>query len=102
MPGLEQLVVADRERARADEAHLAAQDVQHLGDLVDREPSQHASDTGDAGIVADLEEGALGLVLRLELGLPGLRVRVHRPELEHAEVPFVQADPQVAEEHGAA
>ena len=44
VPGLEQLVVAQRQRPRADQAHLAAQDVPELGQLVDREAPQDAAD----------------------------------------------------------
>src|SRR5664279_6221677 len=54
VPGLEALVVAQRQRARADEAHLAAQHVPELGQLVDREAAQDAADRRDAGVVADL------------------------------------------------
>src|SRR3954469_18965049 len=37
VPVVQPLIVADRERARADEAHLAAEDVQELRQLVERE-----------------------------------------------------------------
>ena len=98
MPRLEQLVVAHRERARADEAHLAAQDVQHLRDLVEREAAQERPDARDARVVLDLEERALGLVATLELRLLGLGVGAHRPELDHPELLLVQADSAVAVE----
>ena len=69
VPGLEPLVVAQRQRPRADEAHLAAQDVPQLGQLVDREAAQDAADRRDARVVPDLEDRAVGLVELLELGL---------------------------------
>ena len=58
VPVLEHRVVAERKRPRADEAHLAPQHVHELGQLVDREPAQHAADAGDARIVPDLEQRA--------------------------------------------
>ena len=69
VPVLEQRVVAQRQRPRADEAHLAAQDVEHVRELVEREAAQEPPDARHARVVADLEERALGLVLALELGL---------------------------------
>ena len=44
VPVLEAVVVALRQRARADERHLAAEDVEQLRQLVDREAPQHAAD----------------------------------------------------------
>ena len=99
MPRLEQLVVADGQRAGPDEAHLSAEHVQQLRELVDREAAEERPDACDARIVLDLEERALGLVLLLELGLQRLRVRAHRAELEHVELPLVEADAAVAVEH---
>ena len=75
VPLLEQLVVAERERTRADEAHLPLQHVHDLRDLVQREPPQHATDARHARVVPDLEQRALGLVRVLERGLELLRVR---------------------------
>ena len=60
------------------------------------------ADRGHARVVADLEQRAAGLVLRLELGLPLGRVHVHRAELEHPELLLAEADPPVRVEHGAA
>src|SRR5437016_4903672 len=44
MPVLELNVVTQRQRAWADERHLAAYDVQHLRQLVDRIPPQEPPD----------------------------------------------------------
>ena len=58
VPVLEQRVVAQRQRPRADEAHLAAQDVEHVRDLVEREAPQEPPDARHARVVADLEQRA--------------------------------------------
>src|SRR5512134_3657573 len=67
VPGFEPLVVADRERAGPDQAHLAAQHVQELRQLVERELAEQAADAGDAGIAPDLEQRPGRLVPLLEL-----------------------------------
>ena len=67
MPVLEQLVVAQRQGPRPDEAHLPAQDVDDLRQLVDRESPQHATDARHARVVPDLEQRARRLVVVLEL-----------------------------------
>ncbi len=98
MPVLEQQVVPNRERTRADEAHLAPEDVQSLGNLVEREPAQHAPDARDPGIVADLEERAADLVRLLQLALVLGGVGDHRPELQHPELALPEPDAPVAVE----
>ena len=102
MPRCEQLVVAERQRAWADEAHLPAQDVEHLRQLVDREPAQHPPDARHAGVVTDLEERSARLVGVLELALALGRAGDHRPELEHAELALADSHAPVDVEHRAA
>src|SRR4029453_13591443 len=58
VPLLQELVVPGRQRAGADEAHLAAEDVRELRQLVERELPEQAADAGHARVVADLEERA--------------------------------------------
>src|SRR5947209_1768167 len=70
MPVVELDVVAQRQRARADERHLAAKHVEDLRQLVDRVPAQEAPDPRHTGVVLDLEERTRGLVDRLESRLP--------------------------------
>ena len=98
MPLIEQAMVANRQRARAHKAHLAAQHVDHIRHLVEREPPQDPPDGRHPRVFADLEECALCLVQRLQLGLALRRVDVHRPELEQAELGFVEAHTPVAVE----
>ena len=95
MPVLEELGVAQRERPRADQAHLPVHDVDDLRHLVEREPAQHAADPRHAWIVADLEQGAGGLVRRLEPCLVVSGVGDHGAELEHPELALTDPDPAV-------
>ena len=95
MPVLEPLVVAHRQRARPDERHLAAQHVDHVRHLVEREPAQEAADAGDARVVANLEERARRLVLRARA--PSCCRSAsgdHRAELEHPERLLAEPDPR--------
>ncbi len=80
MPVLEELVVAARERPRADEAHLTPQGVDELGQLVDREPAEDPPDAGHARVVANLEQRPRRLVRVLELVLEIGSADHHRPE----------------------
>ena len=49
-------------RTRADDRHLAPEDVVELGQFVQAELAEEAADTGDARIVFDLEDRAAGLI----------------------------------------
>ena len=100
MPVLELDVVPQRQRARADERHVAEHDVQHLRHLVDRVAAQDAADPRHPRVVLDLEQRPRRLVRLLEPGLPAGRVGVHRAELEHAELALAEADALVAVEDG--
>ena len=53
---LDAAVLVLDQRARADEAHLAAQHVPQLGQLVERRAPQDAPHTGDPRVVGDLEQ----------------------------------------------
>src|SRR6266496_4376114 len=101
MPDLELHVVAQRQRPRADERHLAAQDVQHLRQLVERIPADEPADARDPRVVLDLEQRSRGFVRALEPGLPCTGVDVHRAELEHPELALAEPDAPVAVEDGA-
>src|SRR6266568_821363 len=102
VPRKELLVVADGKRPRADQRHLAPQDIQHLRQLVERETTQESPDGRYTRIVLDLEERTGGLVVSLERALAGGRVGVHRPELHHPERLLSEPDAPVAIEHRAA
>ena len=102
MPLLQLLVVADRERPRTDERHLAEEDVHDLRHLVEREPAQEAAQGRHARVVLDLEQRPRCFVCRLERGLARGRVRVHRAELQHPELLLTETDALVAVEDGPA
>src|SRR4029079_10139110 len=74
------------QRTRPDKAHVAAQNVEQLRELIHGGCSKHAPDTRHTRIV-------LG---RLERADAGLGVRNHRPELQRAEQAAAFADPFLA------
>src|SRR5688572_14068315 len=66
-------------RPRTDEAHVAEQDVDDLGQLVDPQPADQRSDTGNAWVVSACPYGLT----------VAFRVDAHAPELQHLEWPAV-------------
>ena len=77
---------------RADQAHLPAHDVPELGQLVEREPPQHAPNASDARIAAvDRQPGSLLFC-----------ARDHRPQLHELELAAVLTHASLSIEHGAA
>src|SRR3989442_2949482 len=78
-------------RARSHEAHLALEDVDDLGQLVEAELPQDAAEPGDPRVV-------LGPRPHRPRGRFG--VDPHRAELVEVEDPPAQADPALAEERG--
>src|SRR5688500_17268675 len=85
-PGGAHLVFALGAGARADDGHLAEQDVPELGDFVDGELSHPAADPEDAGVVLELELWAVDFVFLAELLLDFVSVGDHGAELPAAEV----------------
>ena len=79
----------------ADEAHVAAEDVQELGELVEARPAQQASEPGHPRIRVELEHRFVELLERHELGQQSLRVRTHRSELEHLELAPRESHPRL-------
>src|SRR5919199_1362137 len=74
-------------RARPDEAHLTAEDVEQLGQLVDRGRAEERPEPRPAVVTLDptgpdtfrqLEHGGVG-------GVGGVAAVTHRPELEDLE-----------------
>src|SRR5574341_684678 len=62
LPWLIFLEFLRRAGARPDQAHLPAQDVDHLWELVNARPPQKTPGTGHAGIVFDLEQRPISFV----------------------------------------
>src|SRR5918995_4314180 len=75
------LEVPHGQRPRPDQAHLPQQHVYELGQLVYAPTPDELADPRDARVVLHLEDGAVGLVLGLQLRLAPLGVLVHRAEL---------------------
>src|SRR5690348_3324489 len=84
-------LVAER-RPRADHAHLAADDVPELRQLVERELAQEAAGARDPRVA----------VVHREAGAHRLGADDHRPQLEQLEVGAVRAHPGLAVENGPA
>src|SRR6056297_1891833 len=78
--------------AGPDDAHLAAENVQELWQLIEAELAQHRTHSGDARVV---------LLRPLRLARR-LRIFDHAAELEHVEVLAVQPDPPLTVEHRSA
>src|ERR687887_168829 len=92
LPGRVLLHLVAKRGPRADEAHVAADDVPELRQLVEREAAEEAARPGDAGVAAvDGEAGALAL-----------GADDHRPQLEQVEVSALVADAALAVEDRAA
>src|SRR6478609_8310377 len=97
-------ILFDDQRTRADEAHLAAHDVDELRQLVQRPLAQRAPERRDARVLGNLEHRRAALVVLVEmadLALDGVRVDVHRAELVDAEAAAAIADALLPEEHRA-
>jgi len=84
------------------EGHAPGDDVEQLGELVQGVLAERRADTGDPGVVVQLEQWAGAFVLGLESGEAGLGVHDHRTELHHREFPAVEAYARLPEECGTA
>src|SRR5947208_68637 len=62
VPAPDALVLLDDQRARTDEAHLAPDDVEQLGQLIQRGLAQEPAHARDARVLGDLEQPLLCLV----------------------------------------
>nr|CAI0336050.1 hypothetical protein SHINE37_30209 [Rhizobiaceae bacterium] len=104
--GLVELQLVLDHRARPDEAHLAAQDVEELRQLVEAELAQHGADEGHPRIVLQLAGGApllIGGRIVLQILLQdGIAVFRHGAEFQAAEGRAVIADAAMAVEDAAA
>src|SRR5688572_17552808 len=84
--------LAGTQRARADEAHVAAEDVHELRELVHRGGAQEPPGSRHARVPLD----------RLHRSPLPLRIRNHGPELEDGEPRAADAHALLPVEHGAA
>ena len=93
--------------ARAHEGHVATQDVEQLGQLVDRRLAQEGSDARNARIVGHFKHDRIsgrgvGLVGLHEGVLELFGVHAHGAELKHGKRLAVETDAFLSEESGAA
>jgi len=109
------LVVLDfvgKRGTRADEAHVAAHDVDDLGQLVEAELAQNPADVGDPPIVGELEDLAAVVVGggrgAVPVGNPAFYIfamdaigggGLHRAQLQHFKSATLRADSLLAEEN---
>ena len=91
-------VLVEHQRARADEAHVAAEHVDELRHLVERVAAQEASDARDPRVVRDLEHAVPGVAARGELGAGGSAPSYIVRNLTISIRPLL-ADARLAEEH---
>ena len=89
-------------RTGADQAHLAAQHVPQLGQLVEAGGVHEPPEAGEARIVAHLEQRPGAFVLGHDFGQAGLGVDHHGAQLEHGEGLAVEPDSGLAEDGRAA
>ena len=87
--------------ARADQAHLAAQDVEQLRQLVQAGAPEEAADRRDARIALHLEQRAARLVAGAQLLQQTIGVLTHRAELPHPEAHAVFANPLLGDRRPA-
>src|ERR687887_1129550 len=87
-------------RPRTDQAHLAADHVHELRQLIEAESPEQLSDAGGPRILADLEEWTVGLVQVLDRVPHPVRPRDHGAELEHLERPEISSHPLLPEHDG--
>ena len=85
----EKLIVTDGHGARTDEAHLALEHVEELGQFVYACLSQELTNACDPRIILDLECRPGHFVQVRQLFLYSLRVGNHGSELVHRELSFV-------------
>ena len=86
-------------RPRPDQAHLTLEHIDQLGQFVQAALSQQPSHPRHPRIIANLEDEARDLAAAAHLVQHRLGVDNHGAELEAAEVPAVEPDAILLEEH---
>src|SRR6476661_3242450 len=83
---------------RPDDAHLPAQHIPQLWQLIDARLAEERPKPGDARIGGHLERGTLSVRHGDDLGVARLRIGDHRPELDDRERATLEPDAHLAEE----
>ena len=89
---IESLVIPHGKRPGAHQAHVALQDVEELGKLINARLPQELPHGRQARVLFDLEHRAVRLVQALDLPLSFGRIGHHGPELVQAKPALVEAD----------
>ena len=84
-----------------DEGHLPAEHIEQLGHLVQAGRAQEAPYPGDAGVIVELEQRRVDVVLLAQVDLHLVGTELHRSELAYPEDPALVAHPVLAEKDGA-
>src|SRR5260370_26869664 len=87
---------------RDDDAHLAAENVDELRELVNAELANEATDACYSRVARHLEDRPGLLVVRHQLGLELLSVGNHRAKLEHVKLLPMLTNAQLPEKNRAA
>src|SRR5262249_10283265 len=86
-------------RARADQAHIAAEDVPELRQFVERCLPEDPADASDAWVALDLEQLRIAIFVQmLQFCLARLGVGHHRAELQDSELAAADAHPLLSEQ----
>ncbi len=96
---VETVVIPDRERPGAYQAHVALQDVYELGQFINAGFAEKFSSSGNSGVVFYFEYRTAYLVQVLYFFHPLLRICYHGTELIEPESSFSPAHPILHEEH---
>jgi hypothetical protein len=97
--GVRELINLRREgRTWPDETHRSGQHIEELRQLVDAGRPEEPPDAGDTGVVRDLEERAVTLVLVALVAKSFLCVNAHRPQLEHHDRSSITPDALLGEQ----
>src|SRR5688500_10548494 len=102
VPPLDAAILFRDQWARADQAHLSAEDVDQLRQLVELPRTHPAADTRHAGVLGDLEEPLGPFIQMHQLVLELLCLVDHAPELEHLELVAVSTDAPLSENRRSA
>ena len=92
MVALVLLIFVQRRRAGANQAHIAAQDIKELRQLVDAGLADELAHLGDAGVILHFKHQAVHFVLGHQALFAFLGIHIHAAQLVDVEHTAVQTD----------